>query len=236
MQTRTAELSRSMSEACWASVTRVLGGRPVSFVLKELVAPRNYVALARMSRVCERPLDVARRYLPRRRRLPFVCGVRTPLGVVRPTLYTHHDVWTLSEIFCREDYRAGPETTVVVDIGSNIGLSGLYFLTRNRELSLLPLRARPAQRQASPAEPLRARRPLVARGGGRRTDERRRLVRAGADRALRRRWRLDAGHDRSPLPRRSTTCSTTCWPERRDRRAQDRHRRPRGADRRGDPA
>ena len=119
-----------MSEA-WASVIGVLGGRPLSFVLKELVAPRNYVALARMARVCERPLDVARRYLLGGGDYPFVCGVRTPLGVVRPTLYSHHDVWTLSEIFCREDYRAGSETAVVVDVGSNIGLSGLYFLTRN---------------------------------------------------------------------------------------------------------
>jgi FkbM family methyltransferase len=131
MQTRTAELARSMSEAAWASVTGVLGGRPFSFVLKELVAPRNYAALARMARVCERPLDVARRYLLGGGDYPFACGVRTPVGVMRPTLYTHHDVWTFSEIFCREDYRAGPETKVVVDIGSNIGLSGLYFLTRN---------------------------------------------------------------------------------------------------------
>jgi FkbM family methyltransferase len=120
-----------MSKAAWASVICVLGGRPLSFALKELVAPRNYVALVRMGRVCERPLDVARRYLLGGGDYPFVCAVRTPLGVVRPTLYTHHDVWTLSEIFCREDYRAGSDIGVVVDVGSNIGLSGLYFLTRN---------------------------------------------------------------------------------------------------------
>jgi FkbM family methyltransferase len=120
-----------MSKAPWVSVTGVLGGRPVRFVLKELVAPRNYVALARMARVCERPLDMARRYLLGGGDYPFVGAVRTPLGVVKPTLHTHHDVWTLNEIFCREDYRAGNDVGVVVDVGSNIGLSGLYFLTRN---------------------------------------------------------------------------------------------------------
>jgi FkbM family methyltransferase len=96
-----------------------------------MAAPRNYVALVRMLRLCERPLDVARRYFVGGGDYPYSCGVRTPVGVVRPTLHSHHDVWTLSEVFCREDYKAGPELEVAVDIGSNIGLSALYFLTRN---------------------------------------------------------------------------------------------------------
>jgi FkbM family methyltransferase len=56
--------------------------------------------------------------------------VRTPLGIQTPTVYSHGDVCTVTEIFCRHDYRAGSEAEVVVDIGSNIGLSALYFLTR----------------------------------------------------------------------------------------------------------
>ena len=57
--------------------------------------------------------------------------MRTPRGVVAPTVYSHHDVWTVVEIFCREDYRADTSIRVVVDVGSNIGISALYFLTRN---------------------------------------------------------------------------------------------------------
>jgi FkbM family methyltransferase len=38
---------------------------------------------------------------------------------------------TVNEIFCREDYEVGPDVRTVVDIGSNIGVSALYFLTRN---------------------------------------------------------------------------------------------------------
>jgi FkbM family methyltransferase len=40
-------------------------------------------------------------------------------------------MWTVNEIFCRQDYRVGGELRVAVDVGANIGLSALYFLTRN---------------------------------------------------------------------------------------------------------
>jgi len=38
---------------------------------------------------------------------------------------------TVNEIFCREDYYCNGSVNVVVDLGSNIGLSALYFLSRN---------------------------------------------------------------------------------------------------------
>jgi FkbM family methyltransferase len=38
---------------------------------------------------------------------------------------------TVVEVFCRLDYAAPPDVGVVVDLGSNIGISALYFLTRN---------------------------------------------------------------------------------------------------------
>src|SRR5262249_22538671 len=62
---------------------------------------------------------------------PYTCRVRTPTGTVTAKAYSHHDVFTIQEIFGREDYRADGSLGVVVDIGSNIGLSTLYFLTRN---------------------------------------------------------------------------------------------------------
>jgi FkbM family methyltransferase len=39
---------------------------------------------------------------------------------------------TVHEVFCRLDYKADPAVRTVVDIGSNIGISALYFLSRNR--------------------------------------------------------------------------------------------------------
>ena len=46
-------------------------------------------------------------------------------------MYSHHDLLTVNEIFCRQDYPADESIQVVVDLGSNIGISALYFLSRN---------------------------------------------------------------------------------------------------------
>jgi FkbM family methyltransferase len=52
--------------------------------------------------------------------------------VVTPTLFGRQDVYTLNEIFCRLDYGRGGQR-VVVDIGANIGLASLFFLTRRAD-------------------------------------------------------------------------------------------------------
>jgi FkbM family methyltransferase len=76
--------------------------------------------------------SLAKRYFVGGGSYPWTCRVRTPVGTVPLTLYSHHDVWTVHEVFGREDYAAGLTLGAVVDIGSNIGVSALYFLTRNR--------------------------------------------------------------------------------------------------------
>jgi FkbM family methyltransferase len=78
--------------------------------------------------------DAARRYLLGRGDYPTRVAVRTPLGVVRPKLWSHHDMFTVNEVFCRGDYAAGPGDLRVLDLGSNIGISALYFLTRGPEV------------------------------------------------------------------------------------------------------
>ncbi len=50
-----------------------------------------------------------------------------------PKIYSYHDMLTVNEVFCREDYRTRNKCKVIVDIGSNIGISALYFLTRNKD-------------------------------------------------------------------------------------------------------
>jgi FkbM family methyltransferase len=77
------------------------------------------------------PLQNLRRFLTGKGTYPYRCRIRTPLGIVAPTLYTSHDMSTVNEVFCRLDYRAPSDLRVAVDFGSNIGISALYFLTRN---------------------------------------------------------------------------------------------------------
>jgi FkbM family methyltransferase len=109
----------------------LLGERPLGFVAREAVRPSNWRALARVPRCYPHPGECAWRYFSGRGAYPYRCELRTPSGKVTPTLFSHHDMITVNEIFCRRDYSAGPELEVAVDIGSNIGISALYFLTRS---------------------------------------------------------------------------------------------------------
>ena len=109
----------------------MLGGRPPSMVVKEALRKRNYVAVWRMINSLDRPLEGLRRYFLGTGRYPYACEVDTPAGAVSPTLYSRDDIWTVNEVFCRQDYGDDRSAHTVVDIGSNIGISALYFLTRN---------------------------------------------------------------------------------------------------------
>jgi FkbM family methyltransferase len=100
-------------------------------VAKEILSGRNYLALWRMWRVYPSFRENVRRYFLGRGDYPYACQARTPVGIVAPTLFSRHDMWTMNEVFCRQDYGADPTATVVVDVGSNIGISALFFLTRN---------------------------------------------------------------------------------------------------------
>lgn len=92
---------------------------------------RHYVAMYNMMQVHPRFVECFRRYITNSGTYPYSVAIRSPLGEVSPTLYSYHDMLTVHEIFCRQDYRLDEGAKVIVDIGSNIGISALYFLTRN---------------------------------------------------------------------------------------------------------
>jgi FkbM family methyltransferase len=108
----------------------VLGGRSWELVRRNVLAAPNWVALARAWRVYAEPVEALRRYVTGRGAYPWRPSLRTPLGLVAPLLHSHHDLVTVHEVFCREDYPAPPPAGAVVDVGSNIGISALWFLTR----------------------------------------------------------------------------------------------------------
>ncbi len=109
---------------------RLLGDRSLRFVADNVAEPAHYRALVNMARLYPRPLDGYRRYLFGRGTYPTRVAVRTPAGIVRPCLWSFHDMLTLNEVFCRQDYAVREPPALVVDVGANIGLSALYFLTR----------------------------------------------------------------------------------------------------------
>ncbi len=111
-----------------------IGGRSVETILGAVARPQHYRALLRMPRrlpTFPRPLVD---YLLGTGTYPQTLPVRTPLGTIRPRLYSHHDLLTVNEIFCREDYACHAPLRTVVDIGANIGLSALWFLTRDPQV------------------------------------------------------------------------------------------------------
>lgn len=103
-------------------------------LLKVLGAPfhaHHYTAFKNMLVVPTQPWNTFHRYMFASGSYPYQCSVKTPLGIVSPHLYTYYDLLTLNEVFMRRDYPAGADDQFIIDVGSNIGLSALYFLTRN---------------------------------------------------------------------------------------------------------
>ncbi|QPJ65812.1 MAG: FkbM family methyltransferase [Candidatus Nitrohelix vancouverensis] len=93
-----------------------------------------YVAFINIFRFFDNPLGILRRYVLGKGKYPAVCSVRTPVGRQEITLYDFADMITAVECFGKLDYKAPADISCVVDFGSNIGISALYFLTRNRNV------------------------------------------------------------------------------------------------------
>lgn len=108
----------------------VFSNRSHSRLLRGLVDPRHLRVLRNIFRVCHEPVKVLFRYVFALGTYPWMCDLRTPDGDIGVRLFSAHDVVTVTEIFCREDYPLPHGAKVIVDIGSNIGISALYFLTR----------------------------------------------------------------------------------------------------------
>jgi FkbM family methyltransferase len=104
--------------------------RPINKVLGAVFVKEHYLSLFRMAGTYPDLSDAVIRYVLSAGKYPARVKARTPAGVVNPTLYSWVDMLTLNEVFCRKDYET-TDAKIVVDFGSNIGLSALYFLTHN---------------------------------------------------------------------------------------------------------
>jgi FkbM family methyltransferase len=107
-------------------------GRSPQRVLSALLNKKNY------SSVCKAPLVYAdvyesffQGYVQQKGSYPQRVRLKTPLGIHSVEVLNSLDMFTVHEIFVWEIYYANKDAKVVVDFGSNIGISQAYFLTRN---------------------------------------------------------------------------------------------------------
>lgn len=105
--------------------------RTIGDIRRSMLASKSYKAALSIFRCFPNPLDIISRYAFESGAYPCVIPVRTPVGVRRVTMHSFHDVRSLVVCFAKEDYRVEPDIRCAVDFGANIGMSGLYFLTRN---------------------------------------------------------------------------------------------------------
>lgn len=109
----------------------MLFGRHLRDIPRALFDHRRYQTFARMKATYPEFWSNLGRFLSARGSYPYECEIDSPLGRVPVTLFSHHDLFTLNEVFCRLDYEVDNRARVVLDLGSNIGISALYFLTRH---------------------------------------------------------------------------------------------------------
>jgi len=110
--------------------------RPISKVIGSVFKVHHYTDLINIFQGCDRPVDFFRRYIGKESQYPCRFKINTPIGLTEVTAFGPHDILTINEIFFRKDYGDMRADRVVVDFGSNIGISALFFLTRNKDVKV----------------------------------------------------------------------------------------------------
>lgn len=108
-----------------------IGNRPMSRLIKSIFQTRHYLSFIHSFTVYKTPVRNLFRYFFNKGKYPYKIELLTRTGEESILLNSSHDLLTVNEIFCREDYGREKNARVIVDIGSNIGISALYFLTQN---------------------------------------------------------------------------------------------------------
>jgi FkbM family methyltransferase len=93
--------------------------------------PFNWLAMPRAFLTICSPLKFFGA-LARGKAIPEVF-IRTPVGKIRIALRNLESAKTLFSVFCRRDYATPRHPAVMLmDVGANIGITSLYFVSRNR--------------------------------------------------------------------------------------------------------
>jgi FkbM family methyltransferase len=102
-------------------------------LFRAIVRPSNYSGVLKTLILCRSPIEFLRRYSLNSGTYPSQVALRTPIGTLQVGVYSPDDLQTINEIYFRGDYDCGNDAQVIVDFGSNIGISVGYFLSRNHQ-------------------------------------------------------------------------------------------------------
>jgi FkbM family methyltransferase len=108
-----------------------IGRRNLREVKQLLLEGSAYRAIPRLFKVHRRPVQVILSEAFSLGSYPRDLTLKTPTGDAQVRLFSAADLSTTNLVFCRQDYHMPAGVRIVVDIGSNIGVSCLYWLTRN---------------------------------------------------------------------------------------------------------
>jgi len=110
-----------------------IGKRNILTFIKRLLSLRNIFSIINFFKVYKSPFRAVFREVFSFDKYPDLISIKTPTGKKKVTLYSPNDFSTLNLIFCRKDYIFKEDYKIILDIGSNIGLSTFYWLTRNKK-------------------------------------------------------------------------------------------------------
>ena len=113
------------------STHRLNRRRNIRVVARALLKRRHYVAMVEALKQCQGPVGFLLRYATGRGAYPTTISLMTPIGPITLSAYSWHDTRTIYEIFLAHDYEIDQSARIIVDYGSNIGISAAYFLSRN---------------------------------------------------------------------------------------------------------
>ncbi len=103
--------------------------RPLKNIFLAAFQKRNFVGLYNILTHFEHPIGALFRYFFHCGNYPMKINIRNKKSWLSFDLETPDTELTLIEIFCQKDYPANESDRVIVDIGSNVGISAIWFLT-----------------------------------------------------------------------------------------------------------
>jgi FkbM family methyltransferase len=106
--------------------------RPIARYLNGLLTLNNWSALVKSFYVYINWIDdYLIRYIFGLGPYPKKVALRAPCGAIFIEAKCHEDLFTITEIFAMECYKADSKIKTFLDLGGNIGVASAYFLSRN---------------------------------------------------------------------------------------------------------